>query len=201
MKTGLSFLAAAVLSAFGGATSTPVQPAALAPTSCVTITRALTVGSRGDDVKKLQQVLGVEQTGYFGAMTKQKLVAWQISKKIVLTAKAEGAGTTGPKTRAALKCVALPVPTASSVVTSVATATATTSTATATSSTPSVLPSAGGSGGGGGIIVPSVSPYGYICTQPGDQPPASSCTDGTWQLSLDEAACITWACISNDDRG
>lgn len=198
MKTGLSFLAAAVLSAFGGATSTPAQPVAVAPTSCVTITRTLSIGSRTDEVKKLQKFLGVEQTGYFGSLTRQKLIEWQISKKIILTAKAEGAGTTGPKTRAALKCGTAVVP-ASPVATQASTATTSPAAATSTTNIPAAQVPA--SGGAGGVVVPTVSPYGYTCTAPGAKPAPSTCTTGAWELSADEAGCVIWACLDSDDRG
>lgn len=194
-------MAAAVLSLFGVASSTPAEQEIAAAQPCATISRTLSLGSRGDEVKKVQVVLGVEQTGYFGSITRQKLTDWQLAKKIILTAKAEGAGTMGPKTRAALKCGAAVIPSAPTIPQqSKATQTATTSFATST--TPASIPTAQPApSGGGGVSVPTVSPYGYSCSALGAKPAASSCAGGTWELSADEAGCIIWACLSNDDRG
>ncbi len=188
-------MTAAVLSVFGGgATSTP----AVMQAPCVDITRTLTVGSRGGDVGMLQVFLNVQKTGYFGPLTKQKLIDWQVSKKIVVSAKTAGAGTTGPKTRAALKCgVSAVTPTRSVVQQQAAPVVAAT---TSTPTTPTSVPTSSG-GGGGSVVTPTVSPYGYVCAAVGDKPTASSCTTGTWQLSADEAGCIIWACMDSDDRG
>lgn len=202
MNTGLSFLTAAVLAVFGStsaSTSTPTQTPPAVP--CAAITRTLAQGSRGPEVMALQRVLAVEQTAYFGPLTRQKLVQWQISKKIIDSATAAGAGTTGPKTRAALKC---PTSTTSTVAPAAASspvtskALATTTAASSSSPVPAVVPAPAS---GGSMSVPSVSPYGYTCVAPGSKPAASSCADGTWQLSADEAGCIIWGCLSEDDRG
>ncbi len=49
-----------------------------AMTGSCTFTRNLTVGSRGADVTCLQNVLGISPaTGYFGSITKGKVMAWQ----------------------------------------------------------------------------------------------------------------------------
>ncbi|MEY4731855.1 MAG: trimeric autotransporter adhesin, partial [Candidatus Parcubacteria bacterium] len=76
-----------------------------------TFTRDLTVGSKGDDVKALQQFLnshgaqvaasgagapGSEST-YFGALTKAAVAKWQTAQNI-----SPAAGYFGPKTRAAV---------------------------------------------------------------------------------------------------
>jgi peptidoglycan hydrolase-like protein with peptidoglycan-binding domain len=64
------------------------------------ITRVLSVGSRGAEVQALQQVLvalgylAVAPTGYFGATTKQALIALQKANNL------PPVGSTGPKTRA-----------------------------------------------------------------------------------------------------
>ncbi len=64
-------------------------------------TRDLTVGSTGADVTALQTMLGVSPaTGYFGAITKAAVVAYQTSKGLPAT------GFVGPLTRAALNYVA-----------------------------------------------------------------------------------------------
>ena len=73
---------------------------------CVSITRYLAVGSENQDVVALQKFLGVKPSGYFGNLTKAALIKWQISVGLVASAKSEGAGGVGPKTRSALKCVA-----------------------------------------------------------------------------------------------
>lgn len=199
MKGFASFLTAAVLSAFGGSATT--TPTAIAK-PCVDITRTLSVGSRGGDVGKLQTFLGVEKTEYFGQQTRQKLLAWQLSQKIISSAKTAGAGTTGPRTRAAMKCSAvLPAQTQPLLPTVPAAATAATSSSTttpATSSVPTapVLQSSGGGGGGA-----SVSPYGYTCGPLGEKPAASTCTTGIWEKQFDEAGCDVWACTYEDERG
>lgn len=41
------------------------------------INRNLSVGSRGNDVKEIQQTLRVEDTGYFGNLTKKAVIEWQ----------------------------------------------------------------------------------------------------------------------------
>ena len=75
--------------------------------SSATFTRDLTVGSKGDDVSALQQVLVdggylniVAPTGYFGAMTKAALAKYQAANGI-----APAIGYFGPKTRAAMSVV------------------------------------------------------------------------------------------------
>jgi len=75
--------------------------------SSATFTRDLTVGSKGDDVSALQQVLVdggylniVAPTGYFGAMTKAALAKYQAENGI-----APAIGYFGPKTRAAMSVV------------------------------------------------------------------------------------------------
>jgi len=72
-----------------------------------TFTRDLTVGSKGDDVSALQQVLVdggylniAAPTGYFGAMTKAALAKYQAENGI-----APAIGYFGPKTRAAMSAV------------------------------------------------------------------------------------------------
>jgi hypothetical protein len=73
--------------------------AAAAPAA--SFNRDLTVGSTGADVTALQTMLGVTPaTGYFGAITKAAVVAYQTSKGISAT------GYVGPLTRAALNYVA-----------------------------------------------------------------------------------------------
>lgn len=78
------------------------------PSTSVTFTRNLTVGSKGDDVSALQQILInggflniAAPTGYFGSMTKAALAAWQSSKGI-----APAVGYFGPISRAAISASA-----------------------------------------------------------------------------------------------
>ncbi len=65
-----------------------------------TLTRPLSMGSRGDDVTALQQVLislgylKVEATGYFGTLTKKAVATYQQASGL------EPVGSVGPKTRA-----------------------------------------------------------------------------------------------------
>jgi len=49
------------------------------------------IGSRGEDVKKLQQILGINVDGIFGPATEVKVKAWQKSKGLVAD------GIVGPK--------------------------------------------------------------------------------------------------------
>ena len=77
-------------------------------TSSYSFTRDLTVGSRGDDVSALQQILisggyltaVSAPTGYFGSLTQAALAKWQAAKGVSPTA-----GYFGPKTRAAIASV------------------------------------------------------------------------------------------------
>ena len=174
------------------ATTTPV---AAAP--CVNIEKSLSLGSRGDDVTRLQKFLGVISTGYFGPLTKQSVIQWQISHKVIVSAKADGAGSVGPKTRAALHCASTPafppssgvpsnlntVPSASPIATSTAPVPAT--------STPAPASSGGGGNGGGGYT----GPAGYFCQNLAPQPNASACTTGQWETIQDEAGCYVWDCM------
>ena len=58
-------------------------------------------GSRGADVSRLQKLLGVDATGYFGALTRAAVEAFQKKHAIAKMGDA-GFGTLGPKTRAKL---------------------------------------------------------------------------------------------------
>ncbi len=80
----------------GGTPSTPSTPATSS------FTRDLTVGSKGADVTALQDALkaggymSASATGYFGALTKAGVIAWQTAKGIT-----PAAGYFGAKSRAA----------------------------------------------------------------------------------------------------
>lgn len=69
------------------------------PHPICTITRNLGAGTRGDDVKSLQEFLktegylSAEASGYFGALTRDALARWQAANGV------ESIGFLGPKTR------------------------------------------------------------------------------------------------------
>lgn len=80
--------------------------------SCPVLTRMLTVGSTGDDVRALQRFLINEgelisgaASGTFGLSTEQAVKGWQWSKRIVTSKDDLGFGIVGPKTRAAISAV------------------------------------------------------------------------------------------------
>ena len=72
------------------------------PSTSYTFTRDLTVGSKGADVTALQDALkaggymSASATGYFGALTKAGVIAWQTAKGVT-----PAAGYFGAKSRAA----------------------------------------------------------------------------------------------------
>lgn len=96
-------------SSSGGGSSASVSASAVASPSPVALSvspvfnKALVSGSRGNDVKRLQQILGVESSGFFGALTKKALIDFQVKQGLIKSAKDVGAGNLGPKTRAKLK--------------------------------------------------------------------------------------------------
>ena len=84
----------------------PVQPVAKK-----TFTPGLKEGMRSEQVMELQKKLAAyfklkaddsRVTGYFGPLTKQSLLKFQIARGIVKSASTPGAGQVGPKTAAAL---------------------------------------------------------------------------------------------------
>ena len=103
-------------------------PLVLEAATCVDISRTLSLNTKGADVSLLQEFLrtnagyGGAMTGNMGPLTVAALTRWQIYKSIIPNASTPGAGTTGPRTRAALACtkaVALPsspLPIAGSIV-------------------------------------------------------------------------------------
>lgn len=71
--------------------------------------RSLSIGSRNDDVRVLQEflqgegVLRAEATGYFGTATRDALRTWQLDNGVVARADANtGWGIAGPRTREAM---------------------------------------------------------------------------------------------------
>ncbi len=92
----------------------PVSAPVTAPKTVATrphpvLTQVLKKGSHAKEVADLQAIL-VEKgmldseyaTGYFGSYTESALIKFQLQRSIIATRTAPGAGTTGPKTRAAL---------------------------------------------------------------------------------------------------
>lgn len=85
---------------------------------CPSLTRVVSVGSRGDDVKGLQEFLIREgllsaesATGYFGPLTEAAVKQWQAKQNIVSSGDAlsTGFGVVGPKTRTSIlaRCAVL----------------------------------------------------------------------------------------------
>ena len=66
------------------------------------IARRLSVGARGADVKSLQVFLGVEGTGYYGALTRKAVQAFQ-EQYLIAKQGDQGYGDVGPLTRTILK--------------------------------------------------------------------------------------------------
>jgi peptidoglycan hydrolase-like protein with peptidoglycan-binding domain len=65
-------------------------------TTTQTLTKTLIIGTKGDQVKILQNKLKVESTGYFGSLTRSAVIKFQKDNNITQT------GTVGPATRQAL---------------------------------------------------------------------------------------------------
>ncbi|MDO8594424.1 MAG: Ig-like domain-containing protein [bacterium] len=63
----------------------------------------LAKGTRGDDVKRLQELLGVESSGFFGPLTEKALKTFQLKHGVIKSEKGAGAGKFGPATRAKFK--------------------------------------------------------------------------------------------------
>ncbi|OGG79411.1 hypothetical protein A3A39_00430 [Candidatus Kaiserbacteria bacterium RIFCSPLOWO2_01_FULL_54_13] len=91
-------------SAGSGTTPIPSSP-------CVSLTRTLSFGSRGEDVRELQRFLieasflgSAYDTGYFGSLTEAAVKKWQAANGIVSSgdAASTGFGVVGPKTRASI---------------------------------------------------------------------------------------------------
>ena len=60
------------------------------------------LGARGNDVNRLQQLLGVDPTGYYGNLTRQAVLKFQLENGVVKSEADQGAGRIGPATRAKL---------------------------------------------------------------------------------------------------
>ncbi|MBI4093761.1 right-handed parallel beta-helix repeat-containing protein [Candidatus Kaiserbacteria bacterium] len=97
------FVAAALIAVF--------LPAIAFAASCPNLTRSLSFGSRGSDVKQLQQFLisknllaSDSATGYFGRLTEAAVKKFQCAQNIVCAGSPSttGYGAVGPRTRAAI---------------------------------------------------------------------------------------------------
>lgn len=101
------FAKSAVAVAVSDAKAAGVSPAAaVAQASAVAravspvFNRDLARGARSDDVRRVQKLLGVETTGYFGPLTEKALKAFQVKHGVVKSEASAGAGKLGPLTRA-----------------------------------------------------------------------------------------------------
>lgn len=80
--------------------------------SAITLDRSLSIGSRGEDVTAVQQVLSTlgffqeEATGYFGRITSAAVALFQTANNL------EPVGSVGPKTRALINAILAGAPTA-----------------------------------------------------------------------------------------
>lgn len=87
------------------------QPSPVAQLVSPVFNKDLQLGSRGDDVKRLQELLKSDKeiypdglvTGYYGALTKSAILKFQLKYGVVKSASDQGAGRLGPKTRAKIK--------------------------------------------------------------------------------------------------
>lgn len=81
----------------------PLPPGQVAKKACIMLMRNLSVGSRGDDVRELQKLLKEDRetgfvgstTGYYGPMTAQAMMRFQMKNGIASTT----TGIVGPVTR------------------------------------------------------------------------------------------------------
>ncbi len=102
-------LAAQIAALLAQVNQLQAQLAAKDGTSSMSFTHNLTVGSKGNEVTALQNVLASKgylkaaARGYFGSLTKAAVVAWQIAAGI-----SPASGYFGPKSRAAFAAMAGP---------------------------------------------------------------------------------------------
>lgn len=86
------------------ATTTPAVEKTLLPTPTEPTGRTLKLGLEGDDVKKLQAELGIDQTGKFDAKTEQAVKDYQAKSNLTAD------GVAGPKTIASINSKAATTP-------------------------------------------------------------------------------------------
>ncbi len=96
----VSPLAAAAITAKTVPAEAVAQASAVARAVSPVFNKDLARGARGDDVKRLQELLGVEQSGFFGPLTEKALKAFQVKQGVVKSEQSAGAGKLGPATRA-----------------------------------------------------------------------------------------------------
>ncbi len=193
-----------------GATPSPASPPAPAPTypasqgnNCPQLTRALSLGARGQDVLQLQQfliaqnLLGTDSaTGYFGPLTEGAVQRWQTSHGIVSSggAASTGWGSVGARTRSmiALNCNITnlaPTPTPSCPI----------------APPPSTICGAGWQANTDSkgctisyrcsIPLSQPTPSPNVCTAIGFIQPTSYCS-GTWQPTHNSMGCQNgWQCV------
>ena len=97
-----------------------VYPESARGLTCVDISRTLSLNTKGTDVSNLQEFLRTNAgyagtiSGNMGPLTVAALTRWQIYKGVISSSATPGAGTTGPRTRAAMACaVKVPAPASS----------------------------------------------------------------------------------------
>jgi hypothetical protein len=101
--------AAAIKANIPAAAAAPIVAATLSAPPKGKIIPGLAFGTRSEHVLLLQKRLNAAgvldasyMTGYFGQMTKDAVLAYQLERKIVATRESPGAGLVGPKTLARL---------------------------------------------------------------------------------------------------
>lgn len=91
--------------------SEAAKPSPVAQLVSPAFNKDLQLGSRGDDVKRLQELLKTDKdvypeglvTGYYGPLTKAAILKLQMKHGVIKTDRDRGAGRLGPKTRAKVK--------------------------------------------------------------------------------------------------
>ncbi|TSC89631.1 MAG: hypothetical protein G01um10143_121 [Parcubacteria group bacterium Gr01-1014_3] len=99
------------------------QPSPIAQLVSPVFNKDLRVGSKGDDVKRFQQLLAQDKdvypeglaTGYYGNLTRNAIRKFQLKYGVIKKATDSGNGNFGPKTRAKFKEVFGSAPTSSPV--------------------------------------------------------------------------------------
>ena len=189
-------LLAVALTSLTLATTTPLGGTVIPSAPCVSIVRSLALGNHGDDVAQLQVSIGLKPTGYFGHVTQDALVRWQISKRIIRSKKSSSAGILGPRSKLLLSCklspsVDLEKNVAPKMPSIIATSTAPVVSSSSVLSIPVILPITNSRGGGGGS-----SPTPSNSCKPFTTPkPKAACTTAVWTIIEDEAGCpIQWDC-------
>lgn len=87
------------------------KPSPVAQLVSPVFNKNLQLGSKGDDVKRLQELLKTDKdvypegqvTGYLGSLTKAAIIKFQLKHGVIKSNKERGAGRLGPKTRAKIK--------------------------------------------------------------------------------------------------